>query len=178
MRGCLYTSPMSSPAPYRPVRATIRAIVAPAFRPLREDAPDTLADTPGADLRFADLFGEAGADDVTGDCTPPMDVVEVTGAVEVAVDLPGLKPADVRVVFARGMLVVAGRKLPARCPHTHAAFHLAERSFGRFVRAVRVTGAVDASRASASLSGGELRIRLPRVAERRGRAMPIPIATS
>jgi HSP20 family protein len=130
------------------------------------------------DVRFADVFDDVAAGDVTGDCSPPMDVLEVTGAVEILLDTPGLAPADVRVVFARGLIMVAGRKLPAGCPHKEAAFHLAERTFGRFVRTVRVTGAVDASRASATLSRGELRIHLPRVAERRGRAITIPVEPS
>lgn len=129
-------------------------------------------------MQFADLFDDVATGDVAGECTPPMDVMEVTGGVEVLVDVPGLKASDLRIVFTRGMLVIAGRKLPAGCPHKEAAFHLAERSFGRFVRAVRLTGAVDASRASATLGGGELRVRLPRVAERRGRAIPIPLEPS
>jgi HSP20 family protein len=142
--------------------------VAPGSRQLREETSEN-------DVRFADLFEDAAAGGITGDCTPPMDVMEVTGAVEVLLDLPGLRAGDVRLIFARGMLVIAGRKLPAACPHNGAAFHLAERSFGRFMRVVRVPGPVDASRASASLSAGELRVHLPRVAERRGRAIPIPL---
>jgi HSP20 family protein len=79
-------------------------------------------------------------------------------------------------VFSQGTLVVAGRKVPASCAHREAAFHLAERGFGRFVRAVRLSGAVDAGRAQASLSDGELRIVLPRIQERRGRDIRIDVA--
>ena len=75
---------------------------------------------------------------------------------------------------ARQTIVIAGRKDPV-CGHTEAAFHLAERTFGRFVRPVRVGGAIDASRAEATLSGGELRVRIPRIEERRGREIRIPI---
>jgi HSP20 family molecular chaperone IbpA len=73
-------------------------------------------------------------------------------------------------------VIVAGRKVPASCSHREAAFHLAERDFGRFVRAVRLSGAFDGGKAQASLAGGELRVVLPRVQERRGRDIRIDVA--
>ena len=111
-----------------------------------------------------------------GDCTPPMDVVETSTAVEVLMDLPGVARSHITVVFSQGTLVVAGRKVPASCAHREAAFHLAERGFGGFVRAVRLSGAFDAGRGQASLADGELRIVLPRIQERRGRDIRIDVA--
>jgi len=97
-----------------------------------------------------------------------MDVVETRDAVEVTVDLPGAVESSLKVVFKQNLLVISGEKRPARCGHDHAAFHLAERSFGTFARAVRLTGAFDASRITAVLTAGELRVTLPCIAERRG----------
>jgi HSP20 family molecular chaperone IbpA len=79
------------------------------------------------------------------------------------------------VVFGRGVVAVGGRKLPPGCEHGDAAFHLAERAFGGFARAVRLNGAFDAGRATATLAAGELRIVLPRIEERRGRELRIPV---
>ena len=110
-------------------------------------------------------------------CSPPIDVIETAGTVEVLMDLPGVAPEGLQVVFSRGTLVIAGHKLPPTCQHRDAAFHLAERSFGRFARVVRLAGAFDAGRAHASLAGGELRIVLPRIAERRGRDIRIVVLT-
>ena len=42
------------------------------------------------------------------------------------------------------MLLITGQKLPAACEHRDAAFHIAERAFGRFARAISVDGAFDA----------------------------------
>jgi HSP20 family protein len=113
--------------------------------------------------------------ETAGECAPPFDVVETEGRIEVTMDLPGVPIASVRVLFARNTLIVAGRKLPAACEHREAAFHLAERTFGRFARAVRLTGAFDAGRAEATLVAGELRVTLPRSPERRGGEIRIPI---
>ncbi len=65
-------------------------------------------------------------------------------------------------------------KSPGRRTPT-ARFHLAERSYGRFARAVRIGGAFDASRATAHASAGQLRVILPRIEERRGQVVVIAV---
>jgi HSP20 family protein len=104
-----------------------------------------------------------------------MDVVETPEGIEILMDLPGIPAAGLRLVFSQGTVIIVGRKRPVSCAHREAAFHLAERSFGRFARAVRLNGAFDAGRAAATLTGGELRIVLPRIEERRGRDIRIDI---
>lgn len=113
-----------------------------------------------------------------GECVPPVDVYELDDALLLVVDLPGVPADAVRALAKEGMLVVAGDKPPARCAaqKDEARFHLAERGFGRFARVVRLPGAFDAARAEATLAGGELRIRVPRIADRRGSAIHIPIS--
>jgi len=110
-----------------------------------------------------------------GECNPPLDVFETSGAVELLMDLPGVPADRVRVICSGGMILVAGTKVPKACAHGDATFQLAERCFGRFARAVRLAGAFDAGRANASLVAGELRIVLPRIEERRGRDIRIPV---
>jgi len=131
----------------------------------------------GPDLRrILDLLDEdAQASGIAGECTPPCDVVETAAGIEVVMDLPGVRRESVKVVFARNTLLVAGQKLPAACEHRNAAFHLAERTFGRFVRAVRLNGALNAGAASARLTAGELRVTLPRIEERRGGDITIAV---
>jgi HSP20 family protein len=126
--------------------------------------------------RLRQLLEDGSSPGPAGDYSPPMDVVETSAGVEVLIDLPGVPRSQITVVFSQGMVIVAGRKVPASCRHREAAFHLAERGFGRFVRAVRLSGAFDGGQATASLAGGELRIVLPRIQERRGRDIRIDVA--
>ncbi len=132
-----------------------------------------------ADLqRLFDVLasGDTPRQGAAAECSPPMDVIETDEAVEVIVDLPAVPASAVQIVFARNVLLVAGQKAPPACDHHRdAAFHLAERGFGRFARAVRLDGAFDAGRAAATLAAGELRVSLPRVDDRRGREIRIPI---
>lgn len=129
--------------------------------------------------RLLDLVeAKAETTGIASECTPPLDVVESAGAIEIVVDLPGVDRQTLQVAFSQGTVLVAGTKHASVCSHSDAAFHLAERSFGRFARAVRVSGAVDAGRAQATLTAGELRITFPRLAERRGSQITIPVESA
>lgn len=111
----------------------------------------------------------------SGECHPPLDVLETEEAVEIVVDLPGVPREAVRVLFREGVVIVAGEKAPPP-GNQEQTFHLVEREFGRFARAVRVTGAFDIAGSRASFDNGELVIVLRKRPERRGQAHLIPIA--
>ena len=120
-------------------------------------------------------------DEVPGasaECNVSLDVVETATSIEVVMDLAGVAADAVQVVLAHDKLLIMGRKKPAQCAHQReAAFHVAERTFGRFARGVRLTGAFDVGRADATLRAGELRVTLPRIEERRGQERRIPVRT-
>ena len=110
------------------------------------------------------------------ECSPPLDVLETATGVEVLMDVPAVSAESVLVVFSRGVLLVSGHKPAPTCAHrSEAAFHVAERAFGRFARVVRLEGSFDAERAIATLTAGELRISVPRISDRRGREIRIPV---
>src|SRR5687767_9746100 len=113
---------------------------------------------------------------VTGECMPVVDVFETEKNVEIVLDVPGV-PADcIRVLFKSGVVIIAGEKeRPDFTKRGAASFHLVERDFGRFVRAVRLNVSIDAAKARARLTNGELRVVLPRLKERRGAGLLVPI---
>ena len=112
---------------------------------------------------------------LSGECQPPLDVVEYDAGVEVTLDVPGVSLEAVRIVFRAGVLLVVGEKAP-RTVDGPRAFHLVEREFGRFARGIRLTGAFNVRQANAALQDGQLTIRLPKMEDRRGQAFHIPIA--
>jgi HSP20 family protein len=112
---------------------------------------------------------------VSGECLPLQDVFETERTIEIVLDLPGVSADGIRIMIKGGVVLIVGEKErpePSRGP---ASFHLVERDFGRFARAVRVHAAVDASTARARLKDGELRIILPKITERRGREMIVAV---
>jgi HSP20 family protein len=115
---------------------------------------------------------------VAGECMPVVDVFETDRSVEIVLDLPGVAADAVRILFKAGVLLIVGEKeRPDVSRRGPSSFHLVERDFGRFARAVRVHAAVDAARARARLKDGELRIILPKLPERRGRELLVSIET-
>lgn len=114
---------------------------------------------------------------VSGECMPLLDVFETERTIEIVIDVPGIATDGCRIMIKSGVVLVVGEKErpePSRGP---ASFHLVERDFGRFARAVRVHAPIDASKARARLRDGELRIILPKLAERRGRELLVAIDT-
>jgi len=123
---------------------------------------------------FREIGHGAGTDLLAGECSPAIDVYETDETLEIAVDLPGVTVDAVRVVIKGNAVLIAGEKAPRR-GQGEASFHLVERDFGRFARTARLATAVDAGRARAALVQGELRLTLPKIPERRGRPIEVPI---
>lgn len=112
---------------------------------------------------------------VSGECSPTLDVLETDQTVEIVVDVPGIGADELRIMIKNAVVLIVGEKERAEPSRTPRSYHLVERDFGRFARAVRLHTAVDASRARARLAQGELRIVLPKILERRGREFMLPI---
>jgi HSP20 family protein len=142
--------------------------------------PSDLGDLSG-DVRrvFQEIERETGRPGQAGQCTPPIDVLETDEVVELVMDLPGVSLDTVRVVLKGGVILVAGEKGPEARGRSHEAgdFHLVERGFGRFARAIRIVAAFDGARATATLTDGELRVLLPKIHDRRGRAQRVAITS-
>jgi HSP20 family protein len=123
---------------------------------------------------FLELGRVFGAESLAGECSPPIDVFETDEALEIVVDLPGVDATAVRVLAKGDSLLVVGDKTPRRA-RGESSFHLVERGYGRFARVVRLAKACDSARARARFVNGELQITVPKIADRRGRTIPIAI---
>jgi HSP20 family protein len=124
---------------------------------------------------FRELGRSLGLGSLSGECSPPFDVYETDESIELSMDLPGVELDAVRIIVKGMSVLIAGEK-SARRGRGDSSFHLVERGFGRFARSVRLTAPCDASRATATLQNGELRVHLPKIADRRGRPIHVPIS--
>lgn len=114
---------------------------------------------------------------VSGECMPLLDVFETDRTIEIVLDVPGLTPDSVRILIKSGVVLIVGEKERPEPTLRPASFHLVERDFGRFARAVRIHAAFDGSRARARLKNGELRVIVDKIQERRGAEILVPIET-
>jgi len=124
---------------------------------------------------FLELGRAFSSESLAGECAPALDVYETDDTLEITVDLPGIDPAAVRIIGKGDAVLIAGEKA-ARRARRESSFHLVERGYGRFARVVRLGRACDTSKARASLVEGELRISIPKLSDRRNRAIPITIS--
>jgi len=125
------------------------------------------------------IFGELGrtlGEQLTGECSPAVDVYETDETVEITVDMPGVSQDALRIVAKGQTVLIAGLKIPRRS-RGDSSFHLVERGYGRFARAVRLMVACDTARGRATIVNGELRVSLPKIVERRNATIRIPIAS-
>lgn len=142
-----------------------------------EPPPEDLTEEVRRIFEELDRAVPSGHAATAGSWTPPVDLVETESAVEIRCDLAGLSPESLRVLIKGPSVLLAGEK--RRPPQTTVkAFHLVERAFGRFARVVRPEAAFDARLASATLSHGALTVTLPKVVDRRGQEIFVPVRVS
>ncbi|HSD65891.1 MAG TPA: Hsp20/alpha crystallin family protein [Vicinamibacteria bacterium] len=106
--------------------------------------------------------------------SPAVDVFEARDRLVVVIEVPGLPPESLRVVFRERALVLAGERR-ARRPGPGCTYLCLERPHGRFERAIPIEVPVDVAQARGTLAGGLLVVTLPRLRERRGRETVVPI---
>ena len=106
--------------------------------------------------------------------SPAIDVFEFRDRLVVVMEVPGLPPESLRVVFRERDLVLSGERR-ARRTGAGATYLCLERSHGRFERTIPLDAPLDVARARASLASGLLTVTLPRLRERRGRETVVPI---
>jgi len=108
---------------------------------------------------------------------PMADIVETEDALLVTVELPGVPADKLAVTTNGGDLILKGEKgRPASSGP--ARFHVAERAYGTFRRVIHLGVPVNTHKAEAQLADGNLRIRFPKVANRRGEEVAIELSAS
>ena len=107
-----------------------------------------------------------------GDWTPALDVTEGKDAITVKAELPGVEPKDINVSLEGDLLTVKGEKEQKK-EEKDERLHRVERTYGAFVRSVRLPAAVDGSKVSASFKNGVVTITLPKTPGAKGTTIPI-----
>lgn len=96
--------------------------------------------------------------------SPKTDVAETDKEIEVTMELPGLDEKDIELSVTGDMLTVKGEKKQER-KEEQKGWHLSERSYGSFYRAVPLPPGTEADKASAEFKKGVLTVRLPKSAQ-------------
>jgi HSP20 family protein len=111
---------------------------------------------------------------LTASWTPAVDVFEDKDAVKIIAELPGVKPAEVKLSIESNVLTLRGEKKQV-AEETTERVHRYERSYGMFERSFALPNTVDADRVEARFENGLLMIHLPKVERARPREIQVKV---
>jgi HSP20 family protein len=104
--------------------------------------------------------------------TPAIDVIRDDGNLVVRVDVPGIKPEDVKVEVEQGILTVSGEH-EERKEEKDKQYMRRERRFGAFARSMALPTGVDAEAIKATTRDGVLEVTIPLPKEAKQEAVTI-----
>ncbi|HET6373587.1 MAG TPA: Hsp20/alpha crystallin family protein [Candidatus Polarisedimenticolia bacterium] len=108
---------------------------------------------------------------------PSVDVCQVPEGLIVRCDLPGVPKETLRLAALSGALIVTGERPRSNPPPGQVKFTCMERTGGKFRRVVPLGTAINSRDARAMLREGVLEVFFPKVSNRRGEEVIIPVAT-
>jgi HSP20 family protein len=127
-----------------------------------------------------DLFGRFFGEEQTGffpaaRSLPSVDLSETAGAVEVKMDLPGLKPEEIEIDVRGDLLTVSGERREEQESKAEGdrKYHRVERRYGSFSRSVRLPAPIDENKVNAQYRDGVLSITLPKSEEAKTRKIKV-----
>jgi HSP20 family protein len=104
--------------------------------------------------------------------SPAMDIEEDDNHITVLLELPGLAKDDVTITLEDGVLTVAGEKEDDRDVEAKR-YHVFERRYGSFSRAIKLPTGVDLTKAEATFNNGVLRVAVPKAEAAKPRTLDI-----
>ncbi len=104
----------------------------------------------------------------------PLDVSETQDGFVVDAVVPGLKPEDLDITIQDNVLVIRGEtRQEQQTGEKQSNYHIMERRYGRFSRAVSLPTAVKADEVRATLENGILHLEIPKAEEVKPRKITV-----
>ncbi len=129
---------------------------------------DRMFDEFFSEERFPALFGQEGF------AFPAIDVYDDGDKIVVKAELPGVNKDDIEIVVKDNELVIKGEKKKEE-EVKEENYYYSERSFGRFVRSIRLPVEIKADEVKARFKNGILEIELPKVEEARPKEIKVQV---
>jgi HSP20 family protein len=123
---------------------------------------------------FDHVAGLRGSEDPVGSWIPNVDVYEAGSDLVVKIELAGVDPKTVRLAANGSHLILRGEKAQIE-PQPGFRYHCLERGFGAFKRVIMLGMPINTHQARAELRDGVLKVTFPKVPNRRGEEVAIPI---
>ncbi len=128
------------------------------------------------DRIFNDFFSPQRKESLTGSghVDVSVDVFETPKEIIIEAELAGMSADNIELSVLRDVIIIEGNR-PQDKPGSQVNFHCMERSYGKFRRIVEIPRAGDTANIQGEYDRGVLRVRLPRIEDRRGQKRRVPI---
>lgn len=113
------------------------------------------------DRLFDTFFGRKPQTTTDEFWQPAIDIEENNGNLMVRAEIPGMNKDDIKVSVKEDLLKISGER-KQKNETKEKTFHRIERSYGKFVRIIRLPSEVDADKVKASYKDGVLNVTLPK----------------
>jgi HSP20 family protein len=121
------------------------------------------------------FFGEAAGPDFPGRTWEPrLDMSETKDTLTIKAELPGLDTKDLDVSVSGDVLTIKGERKQEKDEKDEQR-HIIERSYGAFMRMLRLPAPVAADQIKANFKNGVLTISLPKTEEAKQKAIPVTV---
>lgn len=124
----------------------------------------------------APAFSEQGSI-ITSTLFAPTDVSEDANALQITMELPGVRPEDVRLSLENNILTIRGEKRQ-ELDENNERVHRFERVYGVFERTFALPSTVDPEKIEARFENGVLVVRIPKAERARPREIPVSSSVS
>lgn len=127
--------------------------------------------------RLNRIFGQALEDDdhlISGQWTPPCDIIETPDAVILRAEIPGVAEDTIDVQVEGALLTLKGDKRFEQEAEGRN-YHRIERAYGSFVRSFSLPRSVDSEGITARYERGVLELTMPKRKETKARAIKIEL---
>jgi len=119
-------------------------------------------------------FATEGPDLVTSAWVPATDIFEDAEGLKISIELPGLKPEDVKLTIENDTLTIRGEKKQIAEEKT-TKVHRYERTYGSFERSFTLPNTLDAERVAARFENGVLTVTLPKAEKAKPREIQVKV---
>ncbi len=126
------------------------------------------------DRAFASAFGLSHGSPERGMWSPPVEVRERNGNIEICAELPGMNKEDIKVECTAEGISIEGEKRKEQ-ESDEGGFHRSERIYGHFFRMIPLPEGIDPSKIKAEFKNGVLQIHAPIPERLRKDARQIPV---
>jgi len=109
-----------------------------------------------------------------GEWMPAIDLSETNNDIIMKAELPGIDPKDIDISLTNDVLTIKGEKKQEK-EEKEEDYHLIERSYGSFIRSIRLPKDVQSDKISASYKNGILKVILPKSEEAKKKEIKIKV---